>query len=191
MPPLDFAAQRQTMVDSQVRVSDVTDLNIQTAMRNVPREVFCPPTQSYFAYADAEIEYAPGRWLLRPRDVAKLLQAVRPRAGETALAIAAPYAAAVMQALGLSVTQSEAGDLAAAAAGQYDVVVCEGAVSETPAAWIEALAPNGRLGVVVRQGPTGALRLYRRAPDGTGWRAVFDAAPPILAGYEAKGGFVF
>jgi protein-L-isoaspartate(D-aspartate) O-methyltransferase len=191
MPPLDFAAQRQTMVDSQVRVSDVTDLNIQTAMRNVPREVFCPPSQSYFAYADAEIEYAPGRWLLRPRDVAKLLQAVRPRAGEKALAIAAPYAAAIMQALGLSVTQSEAGDLAAAAAGQYDVVVCEGAVSETPAAWIEALAPNGRLGVVVRQGPTGALRLYRRAPDGTGWRAVFDAAPPILAGYEAKGGFVF
>ncbi len=191
MPPLDFAAQRQTMVDSQVRVSDVTDLNIQTAMRNVPREVFCPPSQSYFAYADAEIEYAPGRWLLRPRDVAKLLQAVRPRAGEKALAIAAPYAAAIMQALGLSVTQSEAGDLAASAAGQYDVVVCEGAVSETPAAWIEALAPNGRLGVVVRHGPTGALRLYRRAPDGTGWRAVFDAAPPILAGYEAKGGFVF
>jgi protein-L-isoaspartate(D-aspartate) O-methyltransferase len=191
MPPLDFAAQRQTMVDSQVRVSDVTDLNIQTAMRNVPREVFCPPSQSYFAYADAEIEYAPGRWLLRPRDVAKLLQAVRPRAGEKALAIAAPYAAAIMQALGLSVTQSEAGDLAAGAAGQYDVVVCEGAVSETPAAWIEALAPNGRLGVVVREGPVGALRLYRRAPDGTGWRAVFDAAPPILAGYEAKGGFVF
>ena len=53
MPPLDFAAQRQTMVDSQVRVSDVTDLNIQTAMRTVPREVFCPPAQSYLAYADA------------------------------------------------------------------------------------------------------------------------------------------
>ncbi len=191
MPPLDFAAQRQTMVDSQVRVSDVTDLNIQTAMRTVPREVFCPPTKAYFAYADAEIEYAPGRWLLRPRDVAKLLQAVRPRAGERALAIAAPYAAAIMQALGLSVTQSEAGDLDAATAGQYDVVVCEGAVAAAPEAWIEALAIGGRLGVVVRDGPVGALRLYRRAADGVGWRAVFDATPPILAGFEAKAGFVF
>jgi protein-L-isoaspartate(D-aspartate) O-methyltransferase len=191
MPPLDFAAQRQTMVDSQVRVSDVTDLNIQTAMRTVPREVFCPPTQAYFAYADAEIEYAPGRWLLRPRDVGKLLQAVRPKAGERALAIAAPYAAAIMQALGLSVTQSEAGDLAAESAGQYDVVVCEGAVSATPEAWIEALAVGGRLGVVVRDGRVGALRLYRRAADGVGWRAVFDATPPILAGFEAKAGFVF
>ena len=191
MPPPDFAAQRQTMVDSQVRVSDVTDLNIQTAMRTVPREVFCPPTQAYFAYADAEIEYAPGRWLLRPRDVGKLLQAVRPKAGERALAIAAPYAAAIMQALGLSVTQSEAGDLAAESAGQYDVVVCEGAVSATPEAWIEALAVGGRLGVVVRDGRVGALRLYRRAADGVGWRAVFDATPPILAGFEAKAGFVF
>jgi protein-L-isoaspartate(D-aspartate) O-methyltransferase len=191
MPPLDFAAQRQTMVDSQVRVSDVTDLNIQTAMRTVPREVFCPPTQAYFAYADAEIEYAPGRWLLRPRDVGKLLQAVRPKAGERALAIAAPYAAAIMQALGLSVTQGEAGDLAAESAGQYDVVVCEGAVSATPEAWIEALAVGGRLGVVVRDGRVGALRLYRRAADGVGWRAVFDATPPILAGFEAKAGFVF
>jgi protein-L-isoaspartate(D-aspartate) O-methyltransferase len=191
MPPLDFAAQRQTMVDSQVRVSDVTDLNIQTAMRTVPREVFCPPTQAYFAYADAEIEYAPGRWLLRPRDVGKLLQAVRPKAGERALAIAAPYAAAIMQALGLSVTQSEAGDLAAESAGQYDVVVCEGAVSATPEAWIEALAVGGRLGVVVRDGRVGAFRLYRRAADGVGWRAVFDATPPILAGFEAKAGFVF
>ncbi|HEX4197184.1 MAG TPA: protein-L-isoaspartate O-methyltransferase [Caulobacteraceae bacterium] len=189
MPPLDFAAQRQTMVDSQVRVSDVTDLNIQIAMRNTPREVFCPPAQAYLAYADAEVEYAPGRWMLRPRDVGKLLQAVRPRAGETALAISAPYAAAVMQALGLSVTQAEAGDMVPA--GQFDVVVCEGAVSQVPPAWIEALAEDGRLGVVVRDGPVGALRLYLRALDGVGWRAVFDAQPPILAGFEAKAGFVF
>jgi protein-L-isoaspartate(D-aspartate) O-methyltransferase len=191
MPPLDFAAQRQTMVDSQVRVSDVTDLNIQTAMRTVPREVFCPPAQSYLAYADAEVEYAPGHWLLRPRDVGKLLQAVRPRAGEAALAIAAPYAAAVMQALGLSVILADPGDTTVVAADQYDVIVCEGAVSETPAAWIAALAPGGRLGLVVRDGPIGSVRLYLRGPDGVGWRAVFDATPPILPGFEAKAGFVF
>jgi protein-L-isoaspartate(D-aspartate) O-methyltransferase len=191
MPPPDFAAQRQTMVDSQVRPSDVTDLNIQTAMRNVPREVFCPPDKAYFAYADAEIEYAPGRWLMRPRDAAKLLQAVKPRAGERALAIAAPYAAAVLQALGLTVTLGEAGDPDPLSAGQFDVVVCEGAVSTPPPAWIAALAPGGRLAVVVREGHVGALRLYVRGEDGVGWRAVFDSTPPILAGFEAPAGFVF
>ena len=70
------------MVDTQVRVNDVTDLTIQAAMRAVPRECVLPRRQAHMAYADAEVEYAPGRWLLRPRDAAKLLQAVRPRPGE-------------------------------------------------------------------------------------------------------------
>jgi protein-L-isoaspartate(D-aspartate) O-methyltransferase len=191
MPTPDFTAQRQTMVDSQVRPNDVTDVNIQTAMRNVPREVFCPPDKSYFAYADAEIEYAPGRWMMRPRDVAKLLQAVRPRAGERALAIAAPYAGAVMQALGLTVSLREGGDLAAATDGMFDVIVCEGAVFAPPPEWIAALAPGGRLAVVVRNGRVGALRLYSRSDDGVGWRAVFDSTPPVMAGFEAPAGFVF
>jgi protein-L-isoaspartate(D-aspartate) O-methyltransferase len=191
MPPPDFAAQRQTMVDSQVRPSDVTDLTIQTAMRNVPREAFCPADKAYLAYADAEIDYAPGRWMMRPRDVAKLLQAARPRAGERALAIAAPYAAAVLEQLGLIVTRRDAGDVAALSDERFEVVVCEGAVCETPAAWIEALAPGGRLAVVVREGRTGALRLYSRGREGVGWRAVFDSTPPLMAGFEARAGFVF
>ena len=34
----DFAAARAAMVESQVRVSDVTDTGVQDAMRAVPRE---------------------------------------------------------------------------------------------------------------------------------------------------------
>ena len=183
MPTPDFTAQRQTMVDSQVRPNDVTDMNIQTAMRNVPREAFCPPDKSYLAYADAEVEYAPGRWMMRPRDVAKLLHTVRPWAGERALAIAAPYAAAVLEAMGLTVARSDSGDLAAG--GGFDVIVCEGAVSAPPAAWIAALAVGGRLCVVVLEGRVGAARLYQRSAESTGWRAVFDASPPILAGFRS------
>jgi protein-L-isoaspartate(D-aspartate) O-methyltransferase len=56
---------------------------------------------------------------------------------------------------------------------------------------IAALAPGGRLAVVVRDGHVGALRLYVRGEDGVGWRAVFDSTPPILAGFEAPAGFVF
>ncbi|MDP1739425.1 MAG: protein-L-isoaspartate O-methyltransferase, partial [Caulobacter sp.] len=86
----DFAAARLNMVESQVRPSDVTDLALQDAFRSVSREALLPGDKAFAAYADAEVEYAPGRWLLRPRDVAKLLQALQPKAGETALAIAAP-----------------------------------------------------------------------------------------------------
>jgi protein-L-isoaspartate(D-aspartate) O-methyltransferase len=187
----DFAAARQIMVDSQVRPNDVTDLAIQRAMRSVERERFCPPQRGHLAYADAEVEYAPGRWLLRPRDVAKLLQAVSPRPGERALAIAAPYAAAVMRHIGLTVTELTEGDLKSPAAGAYDVVVCEGAVAEVPPGWTAALAQDGRLGVVVRLGPVGKCRLYLRAGETCGWRQVFDATPPVLAGFETEPGFTF
>jgi hypothetical protein len=89
----DFAAARLNMVESQIRTADVTDLPLQDALRVVPRETLVPAGKGYLAYADADVEYAPGRWLLRPRDVGKLLQHLRPREGDKALAIAAPYAA--------------------------------------------------------------------------------------------------
>ncbi|HKT53234.1 MAG TPA: protein-L-isoaspartate O-methyltransferase [Caulobacteraceae bacterium] len=188
--PTDFAAQRQVMVDTQVRPNDVPDLAIQEAMRAVPREAFCPADKLHLAYADAEVDYAPGRALMRPRDVAKLLQALHPKADERALAIAAPYAAGVLEAMGLAVERQD-GELKAAPKGAFDVIVCEGAVAEPPAGWLKALAPGGRLAVVVRAGPVGRLRLYVRAAEDIGYRDVFDSAAPMLAGFEPEARFVF
>ena len=187
----DYAAARQIMVDSQVRPNDVTDLAIQHAMRTIDRERLCPADKAYLAYADCEIEYAPGRFLMRPRDVSKLIHAARPKPGERALAIAAPYAAAVLEAVGLAVTRLDEGELAAAPAGSFDVIVSEGAVSEPPAAWLKALAAGGRLAVTVRKGPAGKVRLYVRTGDDVGHREVFEAAPPVLPGFEPAAGFVF
>ncbi len=187
----DFAAQRATMLESQVRTADVTDYAIQDAMRVTPRETLIAPDKAYLAYADVDVPYAPGRWLLKPRDIGKLLQALKPRAGETALAIAAPYAAAVMSTMGLAVTRLDEGDLTQTA-GRYDVVISEGAVSEVPAAWLAAMAePQGRLGVVVRSGPVGRARLYVPADGGVGWRDLFDSAPPIMGGFEPRRAFAF
>jgi len=187
----DVAAARLTMVDTQVRVNDVTDISIQAAMRRIPRESVCPADKAYMAYADAEVEYAPGRWLLRPRDAAKLLQAVRPRSGETALAIAAPYLALVLEDIGLTVTRLDGDALKTPPAGAFDVIVCEGAVGDVPQAWLDALAVGGRLGVVVRDGPAGKVRLYTRSELELGYRQVFDATPPVLAGMQAEHGFAF
>jgi protein-L-isoaspartate(D-aspartate) O-methyltransferase len=187
----DFAAARDIMVDSQVRPNDVPDLPLQEAMRAVARETLCPPDKAALAYADAELEYAPGRVLLRPRHVAKLLYALAPRSGQRALAIAAPYAAAVLEQMGLAVTRLDGEDLKTPPAGEFDVIVCEGAVAEPPASWLAALAPEGRLGVIVRRGPVGRMRLYLRSEADIGWREAFDATPPYLPGFEPQPGFVF
>lgn len=187
----DLAAARENMVEAQVRTQDVTDVRIPDVMRLLPREDFVPAAKAFLAYADMEVEYAPGRWLLKPRDVAKLLQGLRAMPGERALAIAAPYAAAVLERMGLSVTRLDGEDLTRLPAGEFDIVVCEGAVGRAPVAWQQALAPDGRLGVVERDGPVGKACLYIRSEDGVGRRELFDSTPPVLAGLEAQHGFAF
>jgi protein-L-isoaspartate(D-aspartate) O-methyltransferase len=186
----DFKAARLTMVESQIRTCDVTDLPLQDALRLVPREALCPPAKAQLAYADAQLEYAPGRYLMRPRDIAKLLQTIKPRAGETALAIGAPYAAAVLRQIGLAVDAIEP-DAKPKAGARYDVIVTEGAVVEVPATWTAALAEGGRLGVVLRDSAVGKTRLYGRCDGHVVWREVFDATPAYLPGFEPKAQFAF
>lgn len=187
----DLAAARINMVESQVRTNDVTDVRIQDAMRTIPREKFAPAGRAYLAYADAQVEYAPGRFLLRPREVSKLLHALRPEPGERALAIAAPYAAAVLEQMGLNVQRLDEGDLAAPGGGEYDLIICEGAVAEPPQAWLDALALNGRLGVIERGARLGRAVVYGRSEEGVGKRPVFEAAAAFLPGFEPKQGFAF
>ena len=210
---LDFTAARVNMVENQVRTNDVTDLPIQDAMRVVARERFCAPGKAYLAYAEAAVEYAPSLYLMEPRDVAKMLQAVYPEPGETALAIAAPYAAALMAHMDVHVTlrlpdqaaadavsraldgsgvTTKVGDLAADLGGPYDVIVCEAAVPSAPSAWREAVGVGGRLCVIERDGPVGKARLYLRGDDGLlARREVFDASPHALPGFQPAARFTF
>jgi protein-L-isoaspartate(D-aspartate) O-methyltransferase len=185
----DYQAARLTMVESQVRTSDVTDLPVQDAMRIAPREALCPAGKKEIAYAEAEIEYAPGLYLLRPRAIGKLLQMLKPRAGETALAICAPYGAQVLKQIGCGCDELPADK--APAKGKYALIVAEGAVTAVPATWTAALAEGGRMAVIVREGPMGKARLYERCEGQIVWREVFDAAAPFLPGYEPKAQFAF
>ena len=187
----DFAAARLNMLDSQVRPADVTDWGLQDAIGKAARESVLPAAKAFAAYADTEVEYAPGRWLLRPRDVAKLLQTLHPQAGEKALAIAAPYAALVLEAMGLTVDRVDGEDLNAVPGAGYDLIIVEGAVTRAPDSWLTALSLGGRLGVIEREGPTGKAALYTRAEDGVGRRTLFDAMAPVLKGFEPAEGFAF
>lgn len=210
---MDYVAARKVMVDSQVRVNDVTDRGLQAAFLTVERERFCAPDRAFSAYADLEPAIAPGRFLMLPRDLSKLLQAADARAGETALAIAAPYAAAVLSAMDLKVVAQESdaavfdvvapvlaeagvatqvaplGQPVAAEGEGYDLIVSEGAVPARPDAWIAALRPGGRLAVVERAGPVGKAVLYVRGREGVSRRELFDATPPVLGEMIAEPAF--
>lgn len=198
---MDFDAARKVMVDSQVRVNDVTNRDLQAAMLAVPRERFLPPARAYAAYAEVEPEIAGGRKLMMARDLSKLLMALDPRSGERALTIAGPYAAAVLARLGLTVTAQDAAavfevcDAVLASEGVttvvapvgsptgegWDLIVSEAATPARPDAWLAALRPGGRMAVVERSGLVGKAVLYVKGQDGVSRRELFDAAPPVLA----------
>jgi protein-L-isoaspartate(D-aspartate) O-methyltransferase len=209
---MDFAAARKVMVDSQVRVNDVTDRGLQAVMLTVPRERLCDPVRTFSAYGEVEVEIVNGRRLMQAREVAKLLQALDPRSGERALAIAAPYAAMVLATLGLTVTAQEADAAVLELVGpvldqagvrtvqapfrrpdgeDYDLIVSEGAVAVRPEAWLEALRVGGRLAVVERAGPNGRAVLYVKGREGVSRRELFDAAPPVLAEMTPAPSFAF
>ena len=216
---MDFARARDFMVESQVRPSDVTDLRIIHAMRTLPRERFVPGAKRAIAYGDLEVEVADGRTLLRPRDLAKLLQNLAPQANERALEIAGAtgYGAAVLAACCKEViTLDPNPDLSFAARAAlesagvgnaktvstaavdgwqdeapYDVILLNGSAEIVPDAWLRQLAPGGRLGVIVRQGAAGSARIYTRSADATAYRSAFDAAPPVVRGLTKPPSFAF
>ena len=199
---MDYAAARKVMVDSQVRVNDVTDRALQAALLAVPRESFVPGDRGFSAYAEIEPVIAGDRRLMLARDLSKLLMALEAKQGETALALAAPYAGAVLARMGLTVTAQESdaavfevvgavladegvttatAPLSQPSGSGYDVIISEAAVPGRPQAWIDALAVGGRLAVVERVGPAGKAVLYIRSEQGVSRRELFDAAPPVLA----------
>lgn len=209
---MDFSAARKVMVDSQVRVNDVTDRGLQGALLTVSREKFCAADKAWAAYAEVEVDIADGRKLMMARDVAKLLQAVQPRAGETALAIAAPYAAAVLAAMGVQTTAQDSnqavldvvaeglaeagvtsatGPLSQPVGQDYDIIVSEVGVAMRPEAWIAALKIGGRLAVVERTGPAGKAVLYVRGRDGVSRRELFDSNPGVVAEMTPEPAFAF
>src|SRR3546814_206435 len=69
-----FAEARRYMVLTQLRPNKVIDENVIAAMAAVPREQFVPKAYRGVAYMDEDVTEAPGRYLLEPMILARLLQ---------------------------------------------------------------------------------------------------------------------
>lgn len=217
---VDYAAARLNMVESQLRTNKVTNPALIEAFEHVPRELFVPERLRGIAYVDEDIEIGPGRFLMEPMVLARLLQEARPQPGDVALDLGcgAGYAAAILARLCGTVVALESDQRMAAQAtqtlgqlgidnavvvegpldagypaqGPYNVILVNGAVSEVPQAIRDQLAEGGRLVAVVRNASRiGRAMLLQRSGDVVSGRVLFDAAVPLLPDFEAKPGFVF
>lgn len=225
----DFRQARNHMVDSQIRTADVTEDRLIAAMREIPRERFVPQAQIARAYSDRHIELAPiagaddneadARWMLAPRDFAKLVQAaaIAPTDAVLDIGCGRGYSAAVIASLcdtvvGLELAEPDVAratdtlmdigvdnaavlqaDLRVGAPehGPYDVIVGEGAVTELPRSWVDQLADGGRIITVVQDGPVGRATLFVKSGGAVGSTVVFDSSAPLLPGFDIVPEFVF
>jgi protein-L-isoaspartate(D-aspartate) O-methyltransferase len=216
----DAALQRKNMVESQVRPSDVTDRRITAAMTAIPRERFLPERLAKFAYSDENLTVGPGRVMLPPSTLARLVQLADINPGDKALVIGGccGYAAAITAQLADHVVallpdDSSASQLSDACASlaivnvsaisgslvdgwqaraPYGVIIVEGGVESVPERITAQLAEGGRfVAIEVERGLGHAFLLHRRA-DLLARREAFQAAAPLLPGFEApKPAFVF
>lgn len=213
----DFAQRRVVMVDSQIRPSDVTKYPVIAAMLAVPRERFVPDALVEAAYADANLPLAPGRVLLEPRTLAKMLDALDPGPDDLVLDVApgTGYSSAVIARIAQAVVAVEPDrDLAAEAEaalaatgavnvvvecgpaeagaprhGPYDALIVQGGVESFPASLADQLKEGGRAAVMFVDGPLGIVRLGVRTRGAMRWRDVFNAAAPVLPGFARPRSF--
>ena len=94
----DFAAEREAMVERQLKRRGISDEAILDAFRAVPREAFVGAEHADFAYGDHPLPIEAGQTISQPYIVALMIQAAGVKAGSRVLEVGAGsgYAAAVI-----------------------------------------------------------------------------------------------
>ncbi|WP_120501807.1 protein-L-isoaspartate O-methyltransferase [Roseovarius sp. EL26] len=215
----DFATRRTFMVDTQIRPSDVTKFPIIDAMLSVPRETFVPADKIEAAYVGDNIEIAPGRVILDPRTIAKMLDVLDIRDDELVLDIGCAYgyfsaliarmaeaviavdedesvledAQAALSEIGADNVILHQGSLLAGATehGPYDVAVIEGAVEHLPTTLLDQIKDGGRIACLFAEGALGVVRIGYKIDGQVNWRFAFNAGAPVLPGFEQEETFSF
>lgn len=192
---MDFAALRESMIESQIAARGVRDRRVLDALRAVPREEFVAAHLAGSAYDDHPLPIPEGQTISQPFVVALMAEALEPRPEDRVLEVGAGsgYAAAVLSRLASAVFAVERyAGLAREAAerlarlGFGNVRVCAGdgtrgwpehapfqaiavaaAGPEVPPALLDQLAPGGRLVMPVGPPEHQTLVRVRRAADGS------------------------
>jgi protein-L-isoaspartate(D-aspartate) O-methyltransferase len=170
---IDFAAEREAMVERQLRRRGITDKRILDAFREVPREKFIGDEFAHLAYGDHPLPIEAQQTISQPYIVALMIQAAAIKPGDKVLEVGAGsgYAAAVisriagkvvaverqhdlvevarerLQRLGYGNVEIVEGDGTKGCRDEapFDAMLAAASGSHVPPPLVEQLAPNGRL----------------------------------------------
>ena len=226
--PIDIERARFNMIEQQIRPWDVLDLDVLALLSHIKREDFVPLAHKGLAFADMMIPLAAsseealrnGWCMLEPKQEARLLQDLAPKAHEKVLEVGAGsgYMAALLasraqrvitleiepelarmarenlQRAGLRNVEVREADGAKglAAEGPFDVILLSGSVHEVPQALLNQLKVGGRLAAVTGDEPVMRATFITRTGDASfDTQQPWDTLAPRLAHFPEPSRFHF
>jgi protein-L-isoaspartate(D-aspartate) O-methyltransferase len=169
----DYAAEREAMVERQLRRRGISEPDILDAFRAVPREAFISKDYAHLAYGDHPLPIEANQTISQPYIVALMVQAAAITHGDTVLEVGAGsgYAAAVVSRIAARVVAIERqhdlveiarqrlerlgysnvlivegdGTRGCPDEAPFDAILAAASGSHVPSALIAQLAPNGRI----------------------------------------------
>ena len=207
----DYKTRRRTMVDTQIRPSDVTKFPIINAFLSISREKFVPDGKREAAYVGENLKIGSSRVILEPRTLAKMLDALDINNNELVLDIGPGlgYSSAVISQIAEVVIAVEDDSSLASEAeeilsevgvdnlvvqvskleegapehGPYDVIILQGGVEKIPASILKQLKDGGRVGAIFIEEGLGTAKIGFKLNEKVSWRYCFNAAAPVLPGF--------
>jgi protein-L-isoaspartate(D-aspartate) O-methyltransferase len=191
---MNIEQARFNMIEQQIRTWEVLDPQVLDLLFKVRREDFVPPEHRALAFADLEIPLGHDERMMQPKMEARILQELGLGPSENVyevgtgsgyltalLASRARHvtsaeihadlqqrAAASLRAVGIRNVTLLQGDSARAplAESAFDVIVLTGSTPVLPQAFLDRLAPGGRLFAVVGDPPVMKAVLVRQPVEG-------------------------
>lgn len=216
----DPETARFNMIAQQIRPWEVIDERVLDTLQAVPRERFVGDEYQGLAFADIAVPIGDDQTMMKPVQEARMLQALDVQPGESVLEIGtgSGFVTACLSHLGGTVTSFEiSASLSEAAAHRlaesgtknvelvagngltaslapesFDVIAVTGSLPVYPDALEKLLKPDGRLFVVVGEGPAMEALLVSRNSEGDVWKEVlFETVLPSLQDVPQADHFVF
>ena len=219
---MNLEQARANMVEQQIRTWEVLDQDVLDLLYAVPREDFVPRECRNLAFTDMEIPLgkAPGERMWAPKMEARVLQELAVKRTDRVLEIGtgSGYLTALLARRAAQVLSVEINPALAAmgranverhgadnvtfvtddgargypAQAPYDVVVLTASVPVVPRAFLDSLAPGGRLFAVVGEPPVMTAKLVTcTAPGACRTVELFETLLAPLANCERPSRFRF
>jgi protein-L-isoaspartate(D-aspartate) O-methyltransferase len=192
---MNIEQARFNMIEQQIRTWEVLDTAVLDLLHAVKREAFVPPEHAELAFADLEIPIGHGESMMQPKVEARIVQELSLQPHETVYEVGtgSGYLTALLARRSRHVTSAEIhADLKARAAsclaaasianvtllsgdsaarplteGAYDAIVITGSIPLVPRAFLDRLAPGGRLFAVIGDAPVMKATVVRQPVAGS------------------------